>query len=81
MAGKPGRRGWGKLRKLPSGRWQASYIWPPELERHNAPITYVSKMDAEAWLASERRLIEQEAWTPPRLRVPASLNRGKTLAQ
>ncbi|MGO9155260.1 tyrosine-type recombinase/integrase [Mycobacterium sp.] len=81
MAGKPGRRGWGKLRELPSGRWHASYIWPPELDRHNAPITYSSKMDAEAWLASERRLIEQGTWTAPRLRVEASLNRGKTLGQ
>jgi integrase len=81
MGGKSGHRSWGWLRKLPSGRWHASYIWPPELDRHNAPITYVSKMDAEAWLASERRLIEQGTWTAPRLRIEASLNRGKTLGQ
>jgi integrase len=81
MAGKPGHRGWGKLRKLPSGRWHASYVWPQDLERHNAPVTYDNKMDAEHWLSSERRLIQQEAWTPPRLRKQASLVRGKTLSQ
>jgi integrase len=81
VAGKSGHRSWGWIRKLPSGRLHASYIWPPQLDRHNAPITYTSKMDAEAWLASERKLIEQNAWTAPRLRIEASMNRGKTLTQ
>ena len=32
------RRAWGKLRKLPSGRWQASYIGPDGfLEAQGSP--------------------------------------------
>lgn len=67
MAGKPGRRGFGALRKLPSKRWQASYAGP-DGARHTAPSTFGAKLDAEAWLAAERRLTETGAWTPPRQR-------------
>jgi integrase len=68
MAGKKGRRGWGKIRQLPSSkRFQASYIGP-DMVRHNAPVTYAARMDAEGWLSSERRLIEYDTWTPPALR-------------
>lgn len=59
------RRGWGKVRKLPSGKWQASYIGP-DLARHTAKGTYTAKIDADAWLVDERRLIERGDWTPPR---------------
>ncbi|QDP44619.1 tyrosine integrase [Mycobacterium phage NothingSpecial] len=38
---------------------------PLDGQRYNAPQTYDNRMDAEAWLASERRLIEMETWTPP----------------
>jgi len=50
------RRSWGKIRRLPSGRYQASYSH--NLSRHVAPVTYTTKMSAEAWLAAEHRLIE-----------------------
>jgi integrase len=75
MAGKQGRRGWGWIRKLPSGRWHASYIGP-DLARHNAPTTYTARMDAEAWLAAERRLIELDQWTAPNVRAAAQTARG-----
>ncbi len=39
-------RAWGTLRRLPSGKWQASYVGP-DLTRHTAPITYTARMDAE----------------------------------
>ncbi|MGO9521727.1 MAG: site-specific integrase, partial [Mycobacterium sp.] len=68
------RRSWGKLRRRTSGRWEASY--EHNLSRHSAPITFTAKMDGEAWLASERRLIEQGEWTPPKLRAAATTNRG-----
>lgn len=58
------RRGFGKLRRLPSGRWQASYIGP-DLARHTAPGTFEAKMDGEEWLAAERRLITADDWLPP----------------
>lgn len=48
------RRGFGKLRSLPSGRYQASYIGP-DLRRHNAPTTFQTKLDAEGWLRDESR--------------------------
>lgn len=63
MAGN--RRSWGKLRTIGSGRIHASYISPVDGLRHNAPTTYDNRMDAEAWLANERRLIELDNWTPP----------------
>jgi integrase len=75
MAGKQGRRGWGWLRKLPSGRWHASYVGP-DLGRHNAPTTYSARMDGEAWLAAERRLIERGEWTSPKVRASAHTARG-----
>lgn len=70
MAGKQGRRGWGWLRRLPSGRWHASYIDPHNgVTRHNAPRTYTEKIDAEGWLSTERRLVELGTWTPPAQRA------------
>jgi integrase len=70
MAGKNGRRSWGWVAKQRSGRYLASYIGP-DLLRHYAGATYTSKLDAEAWLATERRLIELETWTPPAERAAA----------
>lgn len=67
------RRGFGKLRRLPSKRWQASYVGPDNA-RHPAPMTFDTAGDAEGWLAVERRLMESEVWTPPAargLRAPA----------
>ena len=49
MAGKKGRRGWGWIRRLPSGRYQATYMGPDVL-RHRAPHTFSRRMDAERWL-------------------------------
>jgi hypothetical protein len=40
MVGKANRRGWGFIRKLPSKRYQASYIH--ELARHTAPRTFTA---------------------------------------
>src|SRR5215213_5046465 len=82
MAGKKGRRGWGKIRPLPSKKYQASYVWPPDVgPRHNAPRTFTSKMDAEHWLADERRRIERDEWTPPAQRAAEKKAKGITLAE
>lgn len=80
MAGKKGRRGWGWIRRLPSGRYQASYIGD-DLVRHTAPTTFTAKMDAEHWLASERRLIERDEWTPPAMRAAAKRAKAITLGE
>lgn len=67
MAGKSNHRGFGYLRRMSSKRWQASYQGP-DLGRHNAPRTFDTKGDAEAWLAGERALISSGSWTPPKFR-------------
>src|SRR5690348_1939673 len=84
MAGTSGHRGWGHIRRLPSGRYQASYVGP-DGQRHRAPMTYTKRADADGWLADERRHVERDSrgiaeWTPPREREAARWERGETLA-
>lgn len=62
------RRSFGWIRKLPSRRYQASYIGP-DLGRHSAPDTFETKMDAEGWLRDERELVNSEHWLPPKRRA------------
>jgi integrase len=62
------RRSFGWIRKLPSRRYQASYVGP-DLGRHSAPDTFETKMDAEGWLRDERELINSENWLPPKRRA------------
>lgn len=64
MAGKREHRGFGYIRKLPSGRYQASYTGP-DLARHTGPATFEAKQDAENWLSREHGLIATDSWTPP----------------
>lgn len=95
MPGKNGHRGWGWIRKRSSGRFQASYVGPDNA-RHFAPTTFERKMDAEEWLASERRDIETAKaavrkgkttkleWVSPKIRelaVSAVFDADKTLEQ
>jgi integrase len=64
-----GRRGFGHVRKLPSGRWQASYLGP-DGRRYTArkpdggPLTFDAKDDADGWLALRRSEILRNAWLP-----------------
>ena len=58
-----GHRSWGWIRKLPSGRYQASYTHLGA--RHYAAHTFTAKMMAEGWLAGERKMIEGGDWTSP----------------
>ena len=60
----PKRRSFGQLRKLPSKRWQAFYTGP-DTALHYASSTFETKMDAEAWLVDERRLIASDSWIAP----------------
>jgi integrase len=67
-------RSWGKVRQLPSGRYQASHIHgslrgQEAGTRYSAPQTFDSKGDAWAWLSRERRLIDTDEWTPPLERI------------
>lgn len=76
MAGK--RRGFGSIRQLPSGRYQAFYTGP-DTAKHNAPTTYDTKLDAEAWLTDERRLISAGTWVAPSLRAALAASKAPTL--
>lgn len=58
------RRSFGRLRKLPSGRYQAAYVGPDD-KLHVASATFGAKVDAEAWLTDRRREIDRELWSPP----------------
>ncbi len=51
----------GTARKLPSGRWQASYN--QEGKRHWG--TFEAKADADAWLAKARTMIGRGEWVDP----------------
>jgi integrase len=74
------RRSWGKIHRERSGRYQATYVGPDQA-RHGAPATFTAKMDAERWLADERRLIEHDTWTPPTLRAAVKRARGISVAE
>ena len=58
------RRRFGWVRKLPSGRFQASYLGPNG-KRHNAPDTFGTKGEAEQWLVHVESLILRNEWTDP----------------
>ena len=58
------RRTFGSIRKLPSGRWQASY-WH-EGHRHLAPETFPTKALANMWLSQMAAEIYSGEWMDPR---------------
>src|SRR6476659_9815932 len=77
MSGTKSHRGWGWIRKRPSGRFQASFIGP-DRKRHFGPTTFSNRMRAERWLANERDLIERaaesgERWLTPDERAAKAL--------
>ena len=74
------RRAWGKLRTLRSGHTQASYVHT-DGRRYYAPRTFTTKMDAEGWLSSERKLIDIDEWSPPEDRQAAKSVRSITVGE
>lgn len=65
------RRVFGAIRKLPSKRYQASYL-APDKTRIVAPMTFKAKIDADAWLATEQALLVNQTWKPPANRNAAA---------
>jgi integrase len=55
------RRRFGHLRKLPSGRWQASFRGP-DGRRQTAPTTFTTKSDADRWLAKVDIDLTRGSW-------------------
>jgi len=60
----PGKRRFGRVRELPSGRWQARYKGPDGIDRP-APRTFDSKTSAERWLTLTEAEIIQGDWIDP----------------
>jgi integrase len=64
MANKPGRRRFGNIRQLPSGRYQVRYRGLDGKLRSHA-VTFPRKTDADRALALIEAEIAQGAWTDP----------------
>ncbi len=57
------KRGFGRIRRLPSGRYQARYLGPDGVDRP-APTTFAAKADAVAYLAMVQADIVRGKWNP-----------------
>ena len=58
------------IRKLPSGRFQASFVDPNGMRR-TGPDTYASRAEANDWLTVQESLLVRGDWTDPdRGKVP-----------
>jgi integrase len=66
------RRGFGAIRKLPSGRYQAHYIGPDRL-KHAAGTTFTTRGDAEAWLSMRQAEVTRGVWLPPTATRPGAV--------
>lgn len=83
------REAWGRLRKLPSGRWQVRYPGPDgntytARTDDDKPLTFFTKTDARTWLASVHTQIARGEWEPPearaaRLRAEAGAEQARSI--
>jgi hypothetical protein len=58
------RRRFGRVRELPSGRFQARYPGPDRLLRP-APTTFLTRVDAERWLSIVEAELIEGRWLDP----------------
>jgi integrase len=65
MAPRKGRRSFGSLRQLPSGRWQARYH-DAAGKTHTAPETFATRPEAARFLAQVETDLARGEWTDPR---------------
>src|SRR6266566_457868 len=59
-----GKRDWGRIRQLPSGRWQARYPGPDGKLRP-ATHTFGTRKLAAKWLADKQAEIIRDEWADP----------------
>ena len=59
-----GKRRFGRVRRLPSGRWQARYKGPDGIDRP-ALSTFATKGEAERWLSLTEADIIKDNWIDP----------------
>jgi len=64
VSNRAGRRHFGFVRKLPSGRFQASYLGP-DGRRRTAPETFERKQDASRWLSLVESELARGEWRDP----------------
>jgi integrase len=74
------RRSFGYVRKLPSARYQASYIGP-DGGRHTALSTFSRKSDASDWLATVQADIARGDWVSPDEQRQAASARAASAAR
>jgi len=65
MPRRKGRRSFGSLRQLPSGRWQARYR-DAAGKSHTAPETFATRPQAARFLAQVETDLARGEWTDPR---------------
>lgn len=58
------KRTFGRVRKLPSGRYQARYLGADGIDRP-APETFRTKRDADDWLAERQAELRSGDWSDP----------------
>ncbi len=78
------RIAFGRLRQLPSGRWQASYQHAGTI--HKAAATFPTEASAAAWLQAEQDLIDLDRrrpgeWTAPADRAAKAARTATTVGQ
>jgi integrase len=59
-----GKRRFGRVRQLPSGRWQARYPGPDGKD-HTTPYTFKTKREADQWLTLKEADIKRGDWLDP----------------
>lgn len=60
-----GRRAWGTVRRLPSGRYQARYPGSSG-KQVSAPHTFATKADGNRWLAKVQTQLDSGSWIDPK---------------
>lgn len=73
------RADWGKIRRLASGNYSASY--EVNGTRYFAPRTFTARLDATAWLAARRTELERGEWQPPQAHAEAVALATETLGE
>ncbi|MBS2962089.1 site-specific integrase [Actinocrinis puniceicyclus] len=59
-----GKRRFGRIRQLPSGRYQVRYLGPDGVDRPT-PETFRTKTEAEKWLVDKEAEINRDDWINP----------------
>ncbi|WP_115728059.1 tyrosine-type recombinase/integrase [Actinomyces culturomici] len=77
-----GRRGFGSIERLPSGRYRARYRDPRDRRRWiNAPTTFQRKGEADAWISAQWTAVASGHWTPPEDAAAAEAARARAQAR